>query len=332
MESWVEKIWYGRHPLGLALAPLGWLYSGAARLRRYAYSRGLLKTKRLHVPVIVAGNISVGGTGKTPLVIWLASFFKTLGYAPGVVGSGYGGLTERWPQQIRPDSDPTTVGDEAIVLARRCLCSVGAGPDRVATARALIEHSGCDLIISDDGLQHLGLGRDLEIAVIDGIRRHGNRRCLPAGPLREPISRLKYVDVVVVNGIAGRGEFPMKYKMLPPRSLLDETREQPLEGFRDREVHAIAGLGNPRRFFSDLQVQGLKVIQHAFPDHHRFSRRDIDFGDGLPVLMTEKDAVKCRRFAGPEHWYVPIEAELPETFEHCLLSLLKRKLDGRETA
>jgi tetraacyldisaccharide 4'-kinase len=330
MVDWVEKIWYGGHPLGLVLAPLGWVYGVAARLRRHAYAQGIFKIQYLSAPVIVVGNICVGGTGKTPLVIWLANYFKARGYRPGLIGSGYRGRAERWPQRVMPDSDPTMVGDEAVVMARRSLCPVAVGPDRFAAARMLLEEAGCDLIISDDGLQHYQLARDLEIAVIDGERRHGNGRCLPTGPLREPPGRLGKVDLVVVNGIANSGEFSMKYNMLPPRSLLDESREQPLEQFK--EAHAIAGIGNPGRFFSRLRDRGLRVIPHPFPDHHPFSPQDIHFGDGLPVLMTEKDAVKCRRFAGTEHWYIPIEAELPEAFEQSLLSLLKRKLDGREAA
>jgi len=331
MYKWVEEIWYSKHPLGVVLIPLGWVYGGVARVRRLLYVSGYLKAKRLPVPVIVVGNLTVGGTGKTPVVIWLVNYLRTLGYCPGIIARGYKGCAKQWPQQVRPDSDPVAVGDEAIVLARRCGCPVAVGPDRFVDAQTLLEQNGCDLIVSDDGLQHFALGRDIEIVVVDGVRRHGNRRCLPAGPLREPVSRLRSVDGVVVNGIASPGEFSMKYRMLSPRSLLDETQEQPIEHFKHREVHALAGLGNPERFFADLRALGLKVIQHPFPDHHSFAREDIEFGDGLPVLMTEKDAVKCRRFATPLHWYVPIEAGLPEVFRHRLLSLLKRKRNGQET-
>ncbi len=328
----IEDYWYGaNHPLSLMLAPLGWLYRGAVALRRGAYRVGLLKSRRLPVPVIVVGNITVGGTGKTPLVIELTRLLKARGFSPGVVARGYRGQAAHWPQQARPDSDSVMVGDEAIVVARRTLCPVAVGPDRVVAARALLQHHPCDVLVSDDGLQHLALGRDIEIAVVDGTRRHGNRRCLPAGPLREPVSRLRQVDLIVTNGIAGAEEFPMKYVLGMPRSLLDGSRKRAFEEFMGDEVHAIAGIGNPEQFFAALRRQGLAVIAHPFPDHHAFARGDIEFGDGRPVLMTEKDAVKCQGFAGPEHWFVPVEAELPPAFEQKLFSLLNQRRNGQET-
>ena len=284
-------------------------------LRRALYRARLLPRHRIPVPVLVVGNIAVGGTGKTPLVLWLAGFLASRGWRPGVVCRGYGGQASRWPQQVRADSDPAMVGDEAVLLASRSGCPVVAcGPRRVQAARALAELAECDLVISDDGLQHLALDRDLEIAVVDGERRHGNGRCLPAGPLREPAGRLRSVDLVVSNGPAARGEFAMSLVPGPAVSLEDPALRRSLADFRGTRVHAVAGIGHPARFFGLLTTRGLAVEEHAFPDHHPFSAADIRFEDGLPVLMTEKDAVKCRRFAGPGHWYLPVVAELPDAF------------------
>ena len=324
----LEEIWYSKHPLGLVLAPLAWVYRGAAALRRQAYVTGLMTAHPLPVPVIVVGNITVGGTGKTPLVIWLTEFLKGKNYKPGIVARGYGGGAKHWPQQVRPDSDPAMVGDEALVMARHTQCPVAVGPDRYAAAEALTKYCDIDIIVSDDGLQHLMLGRDIEIAVVDGVRRHGNRRCLPAGPLREPVNRLNSVDMVVTNGIAGRGEFAMHYEAQPFRSIKDESIVRPFDSFRGQSVHAIAGIGHPARFFSILRSKGLRVINHVFPDHYVYAKDDICFDDGLPVVMTEKDAVKCQRFVGPEHWYMAIKAELPDVFGYRLLSLLKRIKTG----
>jgi tetraacyldisaccharide 4'-kinase len=320
----LNDIWYGKHPLATALAPLSWVYLTVTRLRRSAYRSGLLSTKYLPVPVIVVGNISVGGTGKTPLVIWLVAFLKQQGLRPGVITRGYRGLAERWPQQVRPDSDPLMVGDEAVVLARRCDCPVAAGPNRVQTGTELVKHADCDILVSDDGLQHLALGRNIEIAVIDGVRRHGNGRCLPAGPLREPVARLRDVDILVTNGGPLRGEFAMSYRRLPPRLVVDESKRGSMQSLRGVHVHGVAGIGFPERFFAGLRAEGMLVQEHPFPDHHKFVAADINFKDGLPVIMTEKDAVKCRRLAGKEHWYIPIEAELPQPFQHRLKSLLNK--------
>ncbi len=325
----LEAVWYEAHPAGLVLAPLGWLFRLAAGLRRLFFRLQLRRTVRVGVPVVVVGNISVGGTGKTPLVIWLSRYLGR-SFRPGVVCRGYRGRSRNWPQKVRGDSDPSTVGDEAVLLARRCGCPVAAGPDRVASARALIEHEGCDLILSDDGLQHLSLARDIEIAVVDGARRHGNGRCLPAGPLREPPSRLKHVDIVVVNGEAERGEFRMLVRPWKAVSVAGVEAPRDLGSFAGTRVHAVCAIGSPQRFLAMLHEARLEVLAHVFPDHHVFTRSEIDFGDGLPVLMTEKDAVKCQRIAGAQHWYVPVRAELDESFALRLGILLSNTGTGRE--
>ena len=297
MGSRIDSLWYRNSPLSVMLAPLGWLYCIGALLRRAAYLFGILPIGRVDVPVVVVGNICVGGTGKTPLAIWIAQFLKHNGLRPAIVARGYRGRAVKWPQQVRPDSDPITVGDEPVLLAQATGCPVAADPNRLRAARTLLEHVECDVIISDDGLQHLALGRDLEIAVIDGIRRHGNARCLPAGPLREPVSRLDSVDMIVANGGGLPGEFDMRLAAGDARNLAEATLSRPLDVFEGGPVHAVCGIGSPERFFETLERAGLALIRHNFPDHHAFSAADISFDDALPVLMTEKDAVKCRRFA-----------------------------------
>ena len=330
--EFIEDLWYGKHPLSLLLAPVGWVYQFLMTLRHLGYSAGLLPVKRVAAPVIVVGNLTVGGTGKTPLVIWLANYLKQNNYRPGIVTRGYGGVATRWPQQVRADSDPDMVGDEAVVIARRTGCPVATAPDRYAAAEGLLEHHKCNIIISDDGLQHYTLDRDLELLVVDALRRYGNQRCLPAGPLRESLSRARHVDMVVCNGHPGRGEYQMAYEPGPVYALLDENKYMDLETLKGTAVHAVAGIGHPARYFNMLRVRGLGVIEHEFPDHHRFTPADINFGDGLPVLMTEKDAVKCTHFAGKEHWYLALDVTMDHAFEHRFANLLKGIVDGQKTA
>ncbi|HEY5719623.1 MAG TPA: tetraacyldisaccharide 4'-kinase [Gammaproteobacteria bacterium] len=328
-----ERIWYHGHPLGWPLIPLGWAYALLALFRRRGYQEGVFHSASVPVPVIVVGNLTVGGTGKTPFVAWLVGCLQRFGYRPGVVSRGYGGAARLWPQQVRPDSDPAMVGDEPVLLARHCRCPVAVGPDRAAAARALLEHHGCDVIVADDGLQHYALVRDLEIAVIDGVRRHGNGRCLPAGPLREPRRRLRDVDIIVCNGTPLRGEFGMQLVGDSACRVTAPEERRALAAFSGRRVHALAGIGHPERFFRSLRRQGLEVIAHPLPDHHRFVPEDLDFDDGLPVLMTEKDAVKCEAFAGPDTWFCPVTAELSPQLEIRLRHALREwSVDGQQTA
>lgn len=322
LTSLCHAAWYEGHPLGWLLAPASWGFRAAVSVRRWAYLSGLASSRRFAAPVIVVGNISVGGTGKTPLVVWLARLLREHGLRPGIACRGYLGTAARWPQQVRSDSDADAVGDEAVVLARRTGCPVAAGPDRIADVAALVRHAACDVVVCDDGLQHYALARDVEIAVVDGVRRHGNGRCLPAGPLREPISRLAGVDLVVVHGAPAPGEHGMRLIAGDPRSVRDDRVTVPLRRLARMRVHAVCGIGHPARFFADLRRLGVEVLPHAFPDHHRFRREDLDFDDDLTVLMTEKDAVKCRRFAGPEHWYLPVEAEVAPELAGRVLDLV----------
>lgn len=303
------------------LSPLAWVYAGVSMARRQAYRAGWLSAQRFPVPVLVVGNITVGGTGKTPLVIWLAEYLGRHGYTPGVVCRGHGGGEHAWPVHVTEHSDPFAVGDEPVVVARRTGCPVVAGPHRVADVRELLESAACDVVISDDGLQHYALGRDVEIVVVDGSRGEGNGRCLPAGPLREPASRLASVDLVVASHKARPGEVEMGLCVSEPRGVIDDHPGS-FAQLQKGPVHAVCGIGNPERFFSTLRGQGLSLVEQVFADHHPFRADDLDFDDALPVVMTEKDAVKCRGFAKPSHWYVPVTAELPDTFGLAVLERL----------
>jgi tetraacyldisaccharide 4'-kinase len=313
IQSWLNKIWYEGAPPPWWLRPASAIYAGVSRLRRIAYARQWRTVVPLSRPVIVVGNLSVGGTGKTPLVCWLAIRLAELGFRPGVVTRGYGG-SARGPQLVQASDDPNTVGDEAIVLGRRTRAPVAIGRDRPAAAQLLI-NAGCDIILSDDGLQHHALARDCEIIVVDGERLFGNGRMLPAGPLRELPARLKTADAVVVNGgpavIGGHasvaGALRMRLAAISVVSLRYGTHRN-LSELAGQSVHAIAAIGNPQRFFDMLRGFGINVIDHPLPDHARLLIGDISFADDLPVLMTEKDAVKCEAVAGPHHWYVPVEA------------------------
>jgi tetraacyldisaccharide 4'-kinase len=325
LARWAVDIWYKDAFLGILLLPFAYIFSDIVRGRRFLYRKGILKSHTLPVAVIVVGNITIGGTGKTPLIIWLADLLANSGYKPGIISRGYGGQSETWPQVVTENGDVTKVGDEALLIAKQTRLPVVVGPSRVDAAIKLLDGFDCNVVLSDDGLQHYKLNRDIEIAVIDGERRFGNGYCLPAGPLREPIGRLSTVDFVVVNGEKYAGhEFSMQ--LLGDTAVNLKTNERkPLQAFCGSGCHALAGIGNPDRFFKLLESAGLSCITHSFPDHYRFERDDIEFGDNKPVLMTEKDAVKCTQFAGQQHWYLPIIAVPEPAFGQQFLDLLKQK-------
>jgi tetraacyldisaccharide 4'-kinase len=325
----LDYYWYTRSPWLLLLTPLSLVYRVIISLRRSAYRTGIFRSTRISLPVIIVGNITAGGTGKTPLVAWLAEHLRGKGYRPGIISRGYGGHAGNWPQQVRPDSDPGVVGDEAVLLATRTHCPMAVAPDRVAAANSLIEHSDCDVILSDDGLQHYALQRDIEIAVIDGVRRFGTGFLIPAGPMREPASRLQEVDLVVINGLGSGQEHPMRMIQGDLHNLLDSGKVCALTDFRSQTVHAVAGIGNPGRFFQSLQQAGLRLEPHSFPDHYQYRPEDIRFNDDRPVIMTEKDAVKCRHFAAANVWYVPVETRMSEAFCDSLDALLDTRLSHR---
>ena len=308
----LERHWYGDTWLSRLLAPVGWVYCALVALRRLAYRRGWRRRQRMPVPVIVVGNLTVGGTGKTPLVVWLAHWLRQSGYRPGIIARGYGGAARVWPQVVDADSDPRAVGDEPVLIARRADCPVVADPDRPRAAARLLNQYACDVIVSDDGLQHLRLVRDIEILLIDGARRFGNGRCLPAGPLRESAKRAREVDVCLVHGATANLEWRLQLMPAGFRAV-GSSSGSPVaaEYFAGTQVHAVAGIGVPERFFATLESLGLNIIRHPFPDHHAFQRRELLFGDQRPVIMTEKDAVKCEKFLSADqgYWYLAVQAQ-----------------------
>jgi tetraacyldisaccharide 4'-kinase len=308
----LQRRWYGGGTPPWWTLPLEALYRNVVRRRAERFRSDPSSVVRLPVPVVVVGNITIGGTGKTPLIVALAKALEQRGFVPGIVSRGYGG-SERGPYLLTGDDDPAKVGDEPSLI-RQSGVPVAIGRERPEAAKLLVE-AGCDVILADDGLQHYRLGRDVEICVIDGERRLGNGHLLPAGPLREPANRLDKVDFIVVNGGAPTGrEIAMQLEGGVAVNMHDPSRIAPLADFAGRPAHAVAGIGNPARFFASLSAQGIAVHGHPFADHHAFTRDDFTFADGCPVLMTDKDAVKCRRFARENWWRVPVRAVLPEAF------------------
>jgi tetraacyldisaccharide 4'-kinase len=328
IQSWLNRIWYGGSAPPWWLLPLSLAYGAASGSRRYLYAKRLRNTIRLSSPVVVVGNLTVGGTGKTPLVCWLVARLTTLGFKPGVVTRGYGGSTGS-ARLVDSSDDPNAVGDESILLARRTRVPVAIGRNRPAASQLLVG-AGCDVIVSDDGLQHYALARDCEIVVIDGDRRFGNGWLLPAGPLRETPSRLAAADAIVVNG--GRalldGALSMRLEAKSAMTVIGDT-VLALDAFAGRSVHAVAGIGNPERFFNMLRAHGIEVLGHPLPDHARLQSADISFADERPVLMTEKDAVKCAGMAGPHHWYVPVTASFDGGESNALLDIVTEAIKRR---
>jgi len=332
-SAWLEKQWY-RHGLWqLVLLPFSALFWLLSASRRVAFRYGLMASGSLPVPVIVVGNITVGGSGKTPLVLWLAQFLQKQGYRPGIVSRGYGSrAVEACP--VGPVDDPALKGDEPVLLARKSASPVWVGRNRAAVGRALLAaHPDCNVILCDDGLQHYRLRRNVEIAVVDGQRRFGNGRLLPSGPLREGLWRLNRVDAVVVNGGDALEGLAAQYQMHLTGERLTNLRSgetRPAADLAGLKLHALAGIGHPQRFFDHLHGLGLDFVTHVFPDHHVYLPGDLDWPDADALLMTEKDAVKCAAFADNRYWVLPVTAEMDPEFGPKILELL-RKLDGRET-
>lgn len=317
--NFLVSAWYKKSPWLKLLTPVSWLYQGVSNSKRCIYQRKLIKTKSFPIPIVVVGNITVGGTGKTPLIIELARILKENGYTPGIVSRGYGGKLGDVPHLVSIASDPNLCGDEPVLLARRSQCPVVICKKRVQAIEKLLELApNCDVILSDDGMQHYAMRRDIEIAMVDGVRRFGNNLCLPAGPLREPVARLKSVDFIVNQG----GTYPHEFAMQLVNQKIYNLYDTKAVFTQEAAVHAVAGIGNPQRFFQHLRNLGFNIIEHVFPDHHRFQPHDIDFGKNSTVLMTEKDAVKCVKFADARHWCVAVTATCDAEFIKLFLERL----------
>lgn len=336
----LPRLWFRpKLAIGLVpLLPLSWLFFSLVWLRLFFYRVGWLKSHALPVPVVVVGNLTVGGSGKTPCVLWLTESLRELGWRPGIISRGYGGAGEA-VQSVTSESDASLVGDEPLLLARRSRLPVFVGRDRVATAQALLQsHPECNVIISDDGLQHYRLRRDAEIVIFDG-RGSGNSKLLPAGPLREPLSRLATVTAVVWNSCDGLPsktaakfripQFSMRLLGRRFQALNDASRFCSPENFQGKEVHAIAGIGDPSRFFAQLDVLDIRFQAHPFPDHFSYGAHDLAFARNGVILMTEKDAVKCRHLVLGEAWVLPVDAQIDAGADgKSLLEMILEKLNG----
>jgi tetraacyldisaccharide 4'-kinase len=309
---------------------LSWLFGIIVFLRKYLYQHGWLKSCQLNVPVIVVGNINIGGTGKTPLVIWLAEQMKLAGYKPGIISRGYGGSAQKITE-VLPDSDAMVTGDEAVLIAARANCPVFVSADRVSAGQRLLEtYPECNVIISDDGLQHYRMQRDVEIVVYDSVKGFGNGSLLPAGPLRESKARLKTVDAIVSNGADDRESFkcfnPIIMQLVATDfyNLVDAQKKSSAQAFAHQRILAVAGIGNPQRFFDQLSDMDLQFESRAYTDHYMFQAKDFHHINADVVLMTEKDAVKCRAFAQPNFWVLPVSALMNDGLMSVVLNKLNR--------
>ncbi|MCG6199998.1 tetraacyldisaccharide 4'-kinase [Psychromonas antarctica] len=317
MRFWYQAI----HWWGWFLYPFSLLFAGITLVRRFVYKKALIKSTENRLPVIVVGNISVGGNGKTPFVIWLCELLIEQGYKPGIISRGYGGKSEVYPLLVDEEVTGKQAGDEPVMIFKRLGLPIVVDPRRSAAAAYLSKHCAVDIIISDDGLQHYALQRDIEIVVVDGQRRFGNGHLMPMGPLREPLSRLKEVDFIINNGQLHADEITML--LAPSRCLRVDGADALLP--LNCTINACAAIGYPQRFFDTLNRQHFTIHKAiAFADHYAFSEGDFtQFEPHLPLLMTEKDAVKCTTFAQKNWWYLPIDAQLPVFFEKQLLDKIK---------
>ncbi len=325
------QYWQHRTILSYLLWPLSLLYCFISGVRKYFYQCNILPQKKFPVPVIVVGNIYVGGTGKTPFTIALVQYLQQCGYNPGIVSRGYKSKTKHYPYFVKEDDDALAVGDEAILLSRHCACPVIIDPRRTRAATALLEKHDIDVIVSDDGLQHYAMARDIEILLIDSQRMFGNGWRLPAGPLREGLKRLNSVNFVVMHGAENKKYSPWHFSLEPYQWVNCKNTQQvlQLDKFSSHTVHAVAAIGNPERFYQSLKTLGLSVIPHSFPDHFVFKADDLSFSNKFPLAMTEKDSVKCLRFAKSDWWYLQIKVKIEQKFfiklEKCISKIQKKK-------
>ena len=338
MPATAPRFWFDRGWRAWLLLPFSALFMILSALRRFAYARGWRACHTVGVPVIVVGNIAVGGSGKTPAVVWLAAQLAEAGFTPGIISRGYGRRDDA-VRCVDAAASAVEVGDEPRLLASLTGCPVAVGRDRPAAAACLLRaHPAVDVILSDDGLQHLALARAVEVVVVDE-QVLGNRWRLPAGPLREGLGRLRRADLVLTHGeispalhaaLAGVATAPMRLRGAHFERLADRSERRSAADFGDTKIHAIAGIGRPQRFFDQLRAMGLDIVPHAFPDHHAFSAADLAFAPGAARIMTEKDAVKCADFAPPDTWVFPVRADIPAAALQPVLEKLSRH--GRQTA
>lgn len=331
MTNWLQKQWESLTLWHILLIPISWLFGTVVWLRKLLYQLGWFKSFRLPVPVIIVGNITVGGTGKTPFVIWLAAQLKQHGCSPGIICRGYGG-SARQAQEVFAQSNPFETGDEPVLIAKRSLCPVFVGADRVAAGQLMLKtHPQCNIILSDDGLQHYRLQRDFEIALVNSDDAFGNGQLLPAGPLREKKAKLQIVDAIVESGSnqADQMNMPPIFNMQLSGEVfshINDTERQSASFFMDKKLVAIAGIGKPARFFRHLSALGLMFEQYVFPDHHAFTQQDLIGFREKTLLMTEKDAVKCSAFDSRNAWYLPVEAKVTSRTNQSLIALILQKL------
>jgi tetraacyldisaccharide 4'-kinase len=320
--------WYKGHPALVLLRPLEALYRRVVDGKRARFVAGQGEIYKAPVPVIVVGNITVGGTGKTPLILWMIDYCRRRGLRVGVVSRGYGAKPPSLPWRVTSQQNADQAGDEPLLIVKRTGVPLMIDPDRSQAVRALLAEEPLDLILSDDGLQHYRLARDLELVLIDAARGLGNRHCLPAGPLREPVERLQSVDALLYNGASADRDDGYAFTLQPSAlvNLLSGER-QPVDHFpAGQALHAVAGIGNPQRFFNTLEGLHWRPVPHAFADHAVFSAQALAFTPALPLVMTEKDAVKCASFAAPDWWYLAVEAVPSQAFVSWFDSQLTRLL------
>ncbi|WP_459206231.1 tetraacyldisaccharide 4'-kinase [Pseudomonas sp. MLB6B] len=320
--------WYAGHPALVLLRPLEALYRHVVRRKRAQFLSGATASYRAPVPVVVVGNVTVGGTGKTPMILWLIERCRQRGLRVGVVSRGYGAKPPTLPWRVDAQQTAEEAGDEPLLIVQRTGVPLMIDPDRGRAVKALLAAEPLDLILSDDGLQHYRLARDLELVLIDAARGLGNRRCLPAGPLREPVERLQTVDALLYNGAASDPAPGFAFKLLPSALVnLCTGERRPLHHFpAGQALHAVAGIGNPQRFFDTLQALDWLPLAHPFADHAQFSPQALNFSPSLPLVMTEKDAVKCRAFAQPDWWYLAVDAQPSPAFSAWFDAQLQRLL------
>jgi len=324
LAVWFRQQWKKKAVIYYSLRPISWLFKIIIKIRCYLYRLRWFRSYQAIVPVIVVGNLTVGGTGKTPLVIALANYLIAHGQRPGIVSRGYGSQIKYYPHQVQTQDSSVQVGDEPCLLFKQLNCPIVIDPNRARATAWLLSQHDCDIIISDDGLQHRALMRDIEIVVIDGVEKFGNQALLPAGPMREPIANLSNADLIVVKNGQGRVQ---GYKMvLQPTELYqihDHQIKKPLTDLKDRTVHLVTGIGEPNQLITSIAPFCKELIPHVFADHHLFNIKDFtDLTDAF-IVMTEKDAIKCQALPLSNIWVIKANIQLPKSFFTSLMHLLQ---------